>query len=78
LKWRVHMKDINGKKIPAFTETAILRMLAEKVMRRAPFNRRERRKIRARNSGNYRLFCNHDLDVQAALLDSLSNPISRF
>jgi hypothetical protein len=72
------LKDCNGKKIPALTEMAILSMMAEKNMVRHDFSMRERRKIRDRYSENYRLFCNHDLDVQAVLLDSLSKPITRF
>jgi hypothetical protein len=72
------MRDINGKKIPALAEMAVLQMLAEKAMVRTPFSLRERRKIRMRNSGNYRMFCNHDLDVAGVLLDSLSTPIVRF
>jgi len=72
------LKDCNGRKIPAMTELAILSMLAEKAMARTPFSMRERRKNRDRYSENYRLFCNHDLDVQGVLLDSLMKPISRF
>ncbi len=72
------MKDINGRKIPALTEIGILQMLAEKAMVRTPFSLRERRKTRMRNSDNYRMFCLHDLDISAKLLDALSRPITRF
>jgi hypothetical protein len=72
------LKDCNGKKFPIMTEMAILGLMAEKAAVLHPFSLRERRKIRDRYSENYRLFCNHDLDVQGVLLDSLSKPITRF
>jgi len=71
------LKDCNGKKFPIMTEMAILNLMEEKHLVSHAFSLRERRKIRDRNSENYRLFCNHDLDVQAVLLDSLSKPITR-
>jgi hypothetical protein len=73
------LKDCNGKVIPQMTEYAILDMLAQKAaVLKHVFSLRERRKIRDRYSENYRLFCNHDLDVQGVLLDTLSHPITRY
>lgn len=72
------LKDCNGKQFPVLTEMAILSMLSEKAVTRHAFSLRERRKIRDRYSENYRMFCNHDLDVQGVLLDSLSRPITRY
>lgn len=72
------LKDCNGKVIPQMTEYAILAMMSEKAVTRHAFSLRQRRKIRDRYSENYRMFCNHDLDVVGVLLDSLSHPITRF
>jgi hypothetical protein len=70
------LKDCNGKKIPKIAETAILQIFAEKEQK--PFHSmRKKRKIRMRNSENYRMFCLHDLDIAGKLLDTLSTPITR-
>jgi hypothetical protein len=72
------LKDCNGRKFPVMTEMAILNLMAEKAAVLHTFSQKERRKVRDRYSENYRLFCNHDLDVQGVLLDSLAKPITRF
>jgi hypothetical protein len=72
------LKDLNGNVLPKLMECAILEMFEKNAKSRHAFTLRERRKVRDRYSENYRMFCSHDLDIQAVLLDSLSRPITRF